>query len=73
MASRASPLGGIMHNAFGFRGRRNVMAWLLAGGIAYYLYVKPVQARDDEQRRVRDQAKQWAEDAAVAAGRSDRQ
>ena len=26
------------------------MAWLLAGGIAYYLYVKPVQARDDEQR-----------------------
>ena len=22
MASRASPLGGIMHNAFGFRGRR---------------------------------------------------
>lgn len=28
---------------------QNVMAWLVAGGLAYYLYVVPAKAKNDEQ------------------------
>ncbi|KAI7845405.1 hypothetical protein COHA_001110 [Chlorella ohadii] len=67
MAGRASPIGGVFSDAFGFRGRRNLMAWAVAGGLAYYLWVVPIKQRDDEQQRVREQAKKWAEEAAAAA------
>lgn len=46
--------------------RQNLMAWLVAGGLAYYLWVVPERQRNDEQERVREQAKRWAEDAAAA-------
>ncbi|KAI3430793.1 hypothetical protein D9Q98_009205 [Chlorella vulgaris] len=67
MAHRASPIRGMISDAFGVRGRRNLMAWAVAGGIAYYLYIVPERKRDEEQQRVREQARQWAEAAAAAA------
>lgn len=117
MAGRASPIGGALSDAFGFRGRRvsanrdcrapwvrgfgyrspsaaaaalpplpacrrcaacrrcptascahhrlltlydphqNLMAWMVAGGLAYYLWVVPAKQRDDEQQRVREQVR----------------
>ncbi|EFN52582.1 hypothetical protein CHLNCDRAFT_138591 [Chlorella variabilis] len=67
MASRASPLSSIWSGALGFRGRRSFVAWMVAGGLAYYLYVVPDKQRAEEQQRVREQAKRWAEEAAAAA------
>lgn len=42
------------------------MAWMVAGGLAYYMWVVPERQRNDEQERVREQAKRWAEDALTA-------
>ena len=36
---------------------QNIMAWLVAGGLAYYLWVVPARQRDDEQHRVREQVR----------------
>ena len=33
------------------------MAWVVAGGLAYYLWVVPAKQRDDEQQRVREQVR----------------
>ena len=46
---------------------QNVMAWLVAGGLAYYLWVVPERQRNEEQQRVREQARRWAEEAAAKA------
>jgi len=35
--------------------QQNLMAWAVAGGLAYYLWVVPIKQRDDEQQRVREQ------------------
>lgn len=64
MAGRENVIGGFISSTFGFRGRRNLLAWGVAGSLAYYFYVVPVRKRNDEQERVREQAKQWAEEAA---------
>ena len=38
------------------------MAWVVAGSLAYYLYVVPERRRAEEQQLARELAKSWAEE-----------
>lgn len=38
------------------------MAWLVAGSLAYYLYIVPERRRAKEQQLARELAKTWAEE-----------
>lgn len=51
MISRESRLGYWLNSTFGVRGRNNILAWAISGGLAYYLFILPEQ-RKAEQRKV---------------------
>lgn len=44
-----SGIGTLLGEYLGFRGATNIGAWILAGGIAYWLWVRPMQI--EEARR----------------------
>ncbi len=51
MSKHENPLFYWLGESFGFRNSRNLAAWAVAGGIAYYLWILPSQ-RDAARRKV---------------------
>lgn len=39
-----------LSDSFGFRGRFNIAAWAVAGGAAYYMWIRPEQLRRQQEK-----------------------
>ncbi|KAL4539222.1 hypothetical protein Ndes2526B_g02522 [Nannochloris sp. 'desiccata'] len=56
-------LRGALANLVGFKGRQNILAWVVAGSLAYYFYIRPEQEKAQEQeyaRRIAEAAQEQA-------------
>ncbi len=49
---RDNPVLSFLNDAVGVRGARNIAAWAVAGGIAYWLWIVPMQ-QEEARRKVR--------------------
>jgi hypothetical protein len=62
---RSSWISGVLSDAVGFRGRKNLYAWLVAGTLAYYFYVVPERKKAEEQKLARELARSLAEEKGL--------
>lgn len=49
--ARENPVGWWLSESFGVRGKRNILSWLTAGGLAYWFWILPAQ-EDAAKRKV---------------------
>lgn len=50
-----------MYDAVGFHNRHNLLAWLFAGGLAYYWWIRPEQLAAAERKAAQQRSKQYYE------------
>eukprot|EP00884_Botryococcus_braunii_P012138 jgi/Botrbrau1/20925/Bobra.0135s0056.1 len=55
----------VLNENLGFRGAKNVGAWVVAGSLAYYLWILPDQRKEEAKRIARDRARKHAEERGL--------